>query len=190
MVQRIACRMLRRLPKTVDLGDLISDGYLGLLQAVDRFDVSKGNPFENFAGPRIRGAILDGLRARDCLPRTFRSTRGPVRKYVPLEDQMLCRTDAPRCETVEALHHSLKSLNRRERLTLQLYDLEGLSMKQIAICLGMTEARVSQLRARTLAALQRQAKPDFRDEKPTQRNRAAVCEAARRRAVPGSSTVA
>lgn len=52
--------------------DIFQFGVLGLLDAVDRYDVRKGVKFETFAGYRIKGAILDGLRAADIMPRSFR----------------------------------------------------------------------------------------------------------------------
>ncbi len=56
----------------LDYDDLIAHGTLGLIQAVDRFDDSKGAKFSNFALPRIRGAVLDAMRAIDPVGRTTR----------------------------------------------------------------------------------------------------------------------
>jgi RNA polymerase sigma factor for flagellar operon FliA len=56
----------------VAFDDLVSWGTLGLIQAVDRFDASRGRPFTSFAIPRVRGAILDGLRQVDRVPRNTR----------------------------------------------------------------------------------------------------------------------
>lgn len=58
---------------TVDAGDLVSAGIFGLIDAIERFDPEQGHRFENFAAPRIRGAIYDGLRALDWVPRSVRS---------------------------------------------------------------------------------------------------------------------
>jgi RNA polymerase sigma factor (sigma-70 family) len=151
MIWCIASRMLRRLPSSIDVGDLIAEGYFGLRQAIERFDRSKGESFESFARPRIRGAILDGMRARGCLSQRLRRPDAP--EFVPLKPEMLCRTDADRGQAVESLHHLLQRLPRRSRLVLVLYDLEHMSMKQIATCFGVTEARVSTLRKRAIAAL-------------------------------------
>jgi RNA polymerase sigma factor for flagellar operon FliA len=56
----------------VAFDDLVSWGTLGLIQAVDRFDGSRGRPFTSFAIPRVRGAIIDGLRQADRVPRNTR----------------------------------------------------------------------------------------------------------------------
>ncbi|MBC8131861.1 MAG: RNA polymerase sigma factor FliA [Deltaproteobacteria bacterium] len=72
LVGKVARRLLRKLPSHVDLDDLVAMGMLGLLEAADRFDPSRGEKFEAFAEFRIRGAMLDGLRSRDSLSRDMR----------------------------------------------------------------------------------------------------------------------
>ncbi len=70
LVKRVVARIKPLLPPSIEEGDLISYGLIGLLEAIDRFDLSRGVPFEAFATQRIRGAILDGLRAMGWLPRS------------------------------------------------------------------------------------------------------------------------
>ncbi len=72
MVKSIARKIRARLPKGVELDDLISYGTLGLIEAIDRFDASRSVPFEAYARPRVQGAILDALRAVDWVPRSVR----------------------------------------------------------------------------------------------------------------------
>ncbi|MEO5770181.1 MAG: FliA/WhiG family RNA polymerase sigma factor [Polyangia bacterium] len=72
LVGKVARRLLRKLPAHVELDDLVAMGMLGLLEAADRFDPSRGEKFEAFAEFRIRGAMLDGLRSRDSLSRDMR----------------------------------------------------------------------------------------------------------------------
>ncbi len=62
MLRSIAWQIHQRLPKGIEIDDLIGDGNLGLAQAVKRWDPARGVAFSTFAYPRIRGAILDGLR--------------------------------------------------------------------------------------------------------------------------------
>lgn len=64
--------MLRRLPEHIDLEELVSDGCMGLLDAIEKFDPAEGVKFETYAPRRITGAILDGLRERDVVPRLDR----------------------------------------------------------------------------------------------------------------------
>ena len=73
LVKFVAGRVRSGLPSTVDQSDLISDGVFGLIDAIERFQPERGIQFQTFAVPRIRGAIIDGLRAMDWVPRSVRS---------------------------------------------------------------------------------------------------------------------
>lgn len=72
LVKRIAWHLMARLPASVDIDDLVQNGMLGLLDALGRFEDGMGAQFETYALARIRGAMLDGLRESDWLPRTVR----------------------------------------------------------------------------------------------------------------------
>ncbi len=72
LVDYVADRIAINLPATVQRDDLKSLGYIGLLEALDRFETSRGLKFETFAIWRIKGAILDGLRKADWVPRSVR----------------------------------------------------------------------------------------------------------------------
>jgi RNA polymerase sigma factor FliA len=72
LVRRIATVVRRRLPQHFCSDDLIGDGCLGLLRAVDRFDPAFGVTFESWAGRIIRGAMLNGLRRMDAVPERVR----------------------------------------------------------------------------------------------------------------------
>jgi len=65
--------MVSRWPHLADIDDLVSTGFIGLMDAADRFDESRGVKFETYAGYRIRGAMLDELRREDWVPRSARS---------------------------------------------------------------------------------------------------------------------
>jgi RNA polymerase sigma factor for flagellar operon FliA len=73
LVKYVVGRVRSGLPPTVDAADLVSDGMLGLMDAIDKFDGRRGLQFQTYAVPRIRGAVLDGLRAADWVPRSVRS---------------------------------------------------------------------------------------------------------------------
>lgn len=70
LVKRAVARIKPLLPPSVEEGDLISYGLIGLLEAIDRYDDRRKVPFEAFALRRIRGAIVDGLRTMGWLPRS------------------------------------------------------------------------------------------------------------------------
>jgi len=78
LVRYIAERTYARLPDEVDVQDLISAGQFGLMDAIDGFDLSRGVKFETFCASRIRGAILDELRAMDWVPRLVRHRSSKV----------------------------------------------------------------------------------------------------------------
>ena len=73
-VESLARRMASTMPHSIDLGDLVQDGVLGLIDAAHRFDESRGIKFETFAERRVRGAMIDALR-RDAWPRGIRRVR-------------------------------------------------------------------------------------------------------------------
>jgi RNA polymerase sigma factor FliA len=67
--RRLAARMARRLPRSVDVEELESDAFLGLMRAAAGFDPGRGVAFTTYASTRINGAMLDGLRERAHVPR-------------------------------------------------------------------------------------------------------------------------
>ncbi|GIW97187.1 MAG: RNA polymerase sigma factor [Pirellulaceae bacterium] len=73
LVKYNAEKIWQRLPDGVERDDLISAGVFGLMDAIDAFDLQRGVKFETYCVPRIRGAILDELRAMDWVPRLVRS---------------------------------------------------------------------------------------------------------------------
>jgi RNA polymerase sigma factor FliA len=70
LVQHIAGRLVARLPSHIAKEDLISAGVVGLIDAVDRYDASKGCSLKTYSSLRIRGAMVDELRSQDWVPRT------------------------------------------------------------------------------------------------------------------------
>ncbi len=72
LVKYVVGRIRPSLPAHVDQGDLLSDGVMGLLDAMEKFDHTLGLQFQTYAALRIRGAVMDGLRASDWVPRNVR----------------------------------------------------------------------------------------------------------------------
>ena len=72
LVKRVAYHLMARLPASVQFDDLVQNGMIGLLDAMDRFQEGFGAQFETYATQRVRGAMLDGLRENDWLPRNLR----------------------------------------------------------------------------------------------------------------------
>jgi RNA polymerase sigma factor for flagellar operon FliA len=73
IVRLMGNRIAARLPRSIDVQDLRSAGTFGLMRAVENFDIHNGTPFESYGSLRVRGAILDELRAQDWVPRLVRN---------------------------------------------------------------------------------------------------------------------
>ncbi|OHB70130.1 MAG: RNA polymerase subunit sigma-70 [Planctomycetes bacterium RBG_16_43_13] len=110
IVRYVAERMSERLPKSVQVDDLVSTGVFGLLDAIDRFDIKRGVKFETYCIGRVRGAMLDELRAMDWVPRLTRARANKLEgAYIKLEKE---HNRAPTdIELAKELQISLKALD-------------------------------------------------------------------------------
>lgn len=72
VVPKVVASLAVHFPRHIDRAELVRAGMVGLVEAAHRFDASRGIPFERFAASRIRGAVLDALRADDWVPRSLR----------------------------------------------------------------------------------------------------------------------
>jgi RNA polymerase sigma factor FliA len=205
LVRTVASRMAARLPRGVDLDDLVGAGVLGLLSAARQYDGDKGVPFQRYAEIRIRGAILDELRSMDQTSRHSRRQSGEVtnmarslattlgrapthdevagglgvtlERYhelvgrvapvvvVGFDDVGLNQEDEKRDvlqylrdpgaedpaaetgyrEAALRVAAAIDRLTDRQRQVVTFYYFEGMSAREIADLLGVTEGRVSQL---------------------------------------------
>jgi RNA polymerase sigma factor for flagellar operon FliA len=212
LVRYLAERLVSTLPASVEVDDLISMGTFGLVEAIDRFDLSRGIQFKTYCTSRIRGAILDSLRTNDWVPRLVRLRTSLVDRTLrrlygtlgrePTDPEMadalgmtmkeyealrreasptaiLSLTDEtgedpdgeggrmidligdekgldPHAEeqrrTVKEL--LFRSLTEKERFVVQHYYYEGLSMREIAQMLRLTESRVCQIHSKVIRRLQ------------------------------------
>lgn len=87
LVKRIAHHMMASLPPSVEIDDVIQSGMMGLLDAARRYQTSEGAQFETYAVQRIRGAMLDGLRQCDWLPRGVRRSLRQVEAMIAKLEQ-------------------------------------------------------------------------------------------------------
>ena len=89
LVKYVVGRLAAGLPHTVERADLVSYGMFGLMDALDKFDRTREVKFETYAIPRIKGAIIDELRAMDWVPRSIRFKAREVEKaYSGLESKL------------------------------------------------------------------------------------------------------
>lgn len=172
LVHRVVAQFMRRLPANIDRGDLMSAGMYGLVTSLERNGGDEGKAFEGYARTRIRGAILDELRAQDWLSRRTRTAvneqngtyTGPT-TLVGLDDVSESEREAtdptiPDAHTLletmgnkQVLQIALSRLPERERQIVAMHYFEDRLFKDIAIYLGVSEPRVSQLHARALERL-------------------------------------
>lgn len=213
LVHSAARRMVRRVSDSVEYDDLLSAGTIGLLQAMETYDLSRGLAFSTYAMRRIQGAMLDELRSRDWVPRSVRlrgrqmaaATRelerlsgrppaarevadalsvsvdtywrwhrdvdgaallslqetareeragaGPIETAVGDPGSIEFVSDLCKEEAATALHDCLNAMPERDRLVLSLYFFKEMKLREIAGMLGVTESRISQIRASALKRL-------------------------------------
>lgn len=189
----------------VPVEDLISDGLFGLIDAVDKYDPSRGVQFEAYAVNRIRGAIIDGVRAMDWVPRSVRSkgqritaateTLAHTLHRQPSDEEVAAYTGMSERDVVlnfneryvrtfdkqdqyggviddqrhdlsqsteqttelDALRTTiatqLEQFTEREQWLFALYYFEGLTLAEIGVVLGVTEARVCQIHTKAMEDL-------------------------------------
>ena len=92
LVRYVAGRVGVGLPASVEQGDLVSYGVFGLIDAIDKYDLSRAIKFETYAINRIRGAIIDELRSIDWIPRSVRTKARDVERAIAVLEGRLQRT--------------------------------------------------------------------------------------------------
>ncbi|MCX7885344.1 MAG: FliA/WhiG family RNA polymerase sigma factor [Caloramator sp.] len=217
-VKYIASRLVTGKPPGVEYEDLISFGILGLIDAIEKFDPSKGLKFETYATLRIRGSIIDELRKISWIPKSafsklntlnkareeleFKLNREPtdeeisnftgmmiqeiksIESYVNYIsvislDDILFKSDeediklksfikdntSPQPEKfiedkekIKVLREAVEMLSEKDKLILQLYYFEKLTLKEIGRILNISESRVSQLHSRAIIRLRENLK--------------------------------
>lgn len=158
LVRQIAGALVRRLPSHVDMDELISVGHLGLMEARQRFDASRGVPFAAFAALRVRGAMLDALRSEDLVSRDERArlrkdgALQPTATRVELNDEIDAASDgldpddaAIRNDGIVRMRAALTCLSEREREVIEQHYFQEQPLKAVAERLGVTESRVCQI---------------------------------------------
>jgi RNA polymerase sigma factor for flagellar operon FliA len=130
-VEHIAKRIYGKVPANVELGDLISAGTIGLLDAVEKYDPARGIKFKTFSEHRIRGAMLDSLRDLDWAPRSLRAeSRALVNLCRSLEQRLgRAATDEEKCQeqgiSLEEFHQLSDKLSRLNVGSLESTTVPG-----------------------------------------------------------------
>lgn len=143
LIKYIAQKIAARLPANIELDDLISSGVIGLMDAIEKYDSTRDNKFKTYAEFRIRGAILDELRAQDWVPRSVREKAKMLeRAYTKIEhDKGRAPTDEEVCKELNLTqdeYHDL--LNQVRTVSLLSYDdLNSLSKEDKRSALGLND---------------------------------------------------
>lgn len=111
LVKRIAYHLMARLPSSVQVDDLVQNGMIGLLDAIERFETGMGAQFETYAAQRVRGAMLDGLRENDWLPRSLRREFRQIEQAIAQLEQQFGRAPSEN-ELARALGVSLSDYQK------------------------------------------------------------------------------
>ena len=149
-----------------DSDDLMSAAFLGLIDAVDRFEPGRGVPFEAYASLRIRGAMIDELRRVSQRGRTASADETP--RTVSLDDlldndqhHVVGTTEDGIHETFEnedlrgRVEGALAGLPPRQREVLARYYADALTLREAGVRMGISEARACQLHGRAIFNLRR-----------------------------------
>src|SRR5580765_2641864 len=121
-VEALARRMAASMPNSIDMGDLMQDGVLGLIDAANRFDEGRGIKFETFAERRVRGAMIDALR-RDAWPRGVRR----VRRELEAAREQLRRELGAEPSLADLAKRVGADVQRLERTILRITTIESTS---------------------------------------------------------------
>ena len=129
MIKYVANRIAMRLPPHIEVDDLISVGVLGLMDAISKYDSSRGAKFKTYAEFRVRGAILDELRAMDWVPRSIRQKASNVDKVVQTLQAKLSRSPEDE-EVAEEMGISLNQFHDtlNETKSIPIFSLEDLGI--------------------------------------------------------------
>ncbi|MBC7632540.1 FliA/WhiG family RNA polymerase sigma factor [Aeromicrobium sp.] len=117
LVKYVAGRVRSRLPPHVDQADLVSDGIIGLMDAIDKFEPARGLQFQTYAVRRTHGAIIDGLRRSDWVPRSVRGKFREIDAARSALERRLARTPEDRevaaelCITVAELRSTYTTIS-------------------------------------------------------------------------------
>lgn len=212
IIKHLAYKMTKGFDDEMTTEDLISAGVIGLLEAIEKYDPKKGAQLKTFAYLRIRGAMIDELRARDWFSRSTRNKAKKIEETIrvlesklgrfPSEEEIAYELDMDLEKYLEyireyknlsvvsidefydaigedkeklvryileesespadlaefhelegVLANAIERLPEKQKLVLSLYYYEDLNMKEIALALGITEARVCQIHSQAILNL-------------------------------------
>lgn len=140
LVRIVAGRMYNFYGTKIDFDDLLGYGVLGLMDSIEKFDITKNVKFETYAQIRIRGEIIDNIRKQDWIPRTLRKRSREIQEIVfKLENELGRKPNKD--EVAEELEITIKELeeNLSDMSTFNVSSLEDLLAAQGDYAMGVTD---------------------------------------------------
>lgn len=160
LVKLVAGRIAIGMPQHVDKDDLISNGFFGLLESIERFDPDRGIKFETYAVVRIRGSILDAIRAQDWVPSTLRQKARQYEKAISELENQLGRSATDQevadvlCINITDLHQLLNKLNASTIIPLEEFaKTETSSSQSVSPSENIEEQEVKETLAKAIDRL-------------------------------------
>lgn len=171
LVRAVAWRVRRELDATADFEDLVGHGMVGLMQAARRYDGSRGVTFATFAYHRIRGAMLDAVRALGRFTRrevaAYRAGAPAVDVDAPTPSVDALVDGAPRADELSverdrrrSLRAAVAKLPHQERHFIEKVYFEDKRLRVAGAELGLSKSWASRLHDRALVALRKQLAED------------------------------
>jgi RNA polymerase sigma factor (sigma-70 family) len=168
LVRRVAREMIRRgMPQSIDFGDLVGWGTVGLIAAISNYDPDAGTPFRVYATYRIYGAIRSGLRdGWDHLPRKVRrqvrsgertDPKRTFRKWHSLPDPHDDADELERRDELDALPALLAKLDERSRDIAVMVGIAGFPTRTVGAMVGCTHSCVVKVYGRAVKAMREMA---------------------------------
>ena len=134
LVKYVAGRVRSGLPQAVESADLVSEGVIGLMDAIEKYEPERGLQFQTYAVPRIRGAIIDSIRASDWVPRSVRAKFRDLERARETLHQQLSRspTDAELATEAGLSAADIRALRERPTSFAQAEDDEMAEVDDLA----------------------------------------------------------
>jgi RNA polymerase sigma factor for flagellar operon FliA len=156
LVKRMARHLMLRLPASVQLDDMLQAGMLGVIEAIKKFDSTKGASFETYASIRIRGAMIDEIRRGDWVPRSVHKNARTITATMKVIEQ---ETGKDAKDSDVALKLGVSLLDYRQMLmdvnNGHMMDFDELGVNEDFFSRGLSE--------NNLTPLERIQKEDFRN---------------------------
>lgn len=155
LVAKIARNIAMRLPPSFAFEDLRSCGYIGLVQAADRWDESRGVPFPYFAARRIRGEILENVRRRHWVANTMHEITPNILE-MPGAGVASIEEPADNHAKRKLLGQAIEALNPEERKVFQTYFVHGGQLRGIGQAFGCSQNKSSVMLQQVKKSLRRE----------------------------------